>query len=214
MPDTLNNPKVMVLGLSGGSGAGKTFLALCLQEQLEPLRSLILSQDFYYKDQGQIPLAERSRCNYDEPSAIDFSLLIRNLSDLKMGRMIQRPVYNFALHTRASETCTVAPAPVIIVDGILIFSDEQMQKQFDLQIFIETPADVRLMRRLHRDVQERGRSVESVLAQYRETVRPMHTRFVESVKSRADIVVSGAGNLQIFAEMLAAWIKNKMHEPD
>lgn len=209
-----SNKQVIVLGLSGGSGAGKTFLAQCLQKKLLPIRSLVLSQDFYYKDQGQIPLAHRARCNYDEPDAIDFSILIRNLIDLKLGRTIQRPVYDFALHTRASEVCTVAPAPVIIVDGILIFNHDQLRELFDLQIFIETPADVRLMRRLYRDVQERGRSVESVITQYQETVRPMHAQFVETVKNRADIVVSGAGNLQIFAEMLAVWIKTKIHKSD
>lgn len=210
MPDTLNNPQVFVLGLSGGSGAGKTFLAQRLQEHLAPIRSLILSQDCYYKDQSQIPLAERSKCNYDEPNAIDFAILIRNLLDLKLGREIQRPVYNFALHTRAAEACCVAPAPVIIVDGILIFNHEQLQKLFDLQIYVETPADVRLMRRLQRDVQERGRSVDSVITQYQETVRPMHAQFVESVKNRADIVITGTGNLQIFAEILATWIRSKL----
>lgn len=202
----LNSNHSFVIGIAGGSGSGKTYLARALRTKLVPIRSEIISQDYYYKDQSDISLEHRPNCNYDEPASIDFNLMVNQLSELKCQHAIDHPLYDFTIHNRKTETRHLNAVPVLIVEGILIFTNASLLELFDLKIYVDTPPDVRLARRLERDIQERGRDMKSVLAQYHNTVSPMHKLYVEPVKSVADVIIQGQGNMEIFAEMIACWI--------
>ena len=191
----------LTIGVGGGTGSGKTTLALKLAEFLGPERVLILSQDHYYRDAGHVPAEQRAQRNFDRPEAVDFELLIRHLKQLREDLAIARPRYDFRQHVRLEESQPAVPRPVILVEGTLVFAAEELVGCFDLKLFVDADPDIRFIRRLRRDTRERGRSVESIVRQYLQTVRPMHRRFVEPARRQADLVISGVDGIE---EQLAA----------
>lgn len=183
----------VVVGIAGGSGAGKGYLVRRLMERLGRERCVRVAQDWYYADLSAMPLAERARRNFDHPEAIDFALLARHLQELIRGNTVQRPVYDFALHTRCQETVPLSPAEVILVEGILVLHEARVRALCDIRVFVEAPDEVRFRRRLIRDVAQRGRTEESVRAQFARSVRPMHQAYVEPSRQFADLVIDGSG---------------------
>lgn len=195
------NCSPFVIGVAGGTGSGKTTLANKLKDAFRD-ESIIISQDFYYRANTDIPFEKRVKLNYDHPNAIDTDLLIEDIKKLKSGQAIDHPQYSFVTHTRMSETVHVEPASVIIVEGILIFENKELLNLMDIKVFVDTDADIRLIRRLTRDVKERGRSLDSVINQYMETVKPMHEQFVEPSKKYADIIIPEGGENLVALHML------------
>lgn len=189
-----------VIGVAGGSGSGKTTLANNLKDSI--LNSIILSHDFYYKDNRDIPFEERVQLNYDHPRAFETDLMVSDLKKLKAGMPIERPEYSFVTHTRLEETVSVLPSPIIIVEGLLIFEDRDLADLMDIKIFVEADDDIRFIRRLTRDVKERGRSLDSVINQYLTTVKPMHDEFIQPTKKYADIIVPKGGNNTVALHMI------------
>jgi uridine kinase len=183
----------MIIGISGGTGSGKTTVAQEIIASIGGAHIVHLQQDSYYRNLGDMPLDQRRQANFDHPEAFDSELMLNHLEALRAGKSIERPVYDYANHARASETIRVAPLPVIIVEGILIFFDARMRRLMDIKIFVDCDPDIRFVRRLERDLRERGRSVESVIEQYRTTVRPMHLQFVAPSMRYADIILPGGG---------------------
>jgi uridine kinase len=175
--------KVIVIGIAGGTGSGKSTMIRKIKEEFSD-EITILSHDFYYKQHNDIPFEERKKLNYDHPNAFDTDLMINHIKALKEWRSIERPVYDFTIHNRVDETVTVKPAKVIIVEGILIFENKELLDMFDIKAFIDTDADVRIIRRILRDVRERGRTLDSVVNQYLTTVKLMHEQFVEPSKKK------------------------------
>jgi uridine kinase len=202
---------VMVIGIAGGSGSGKTTLAQNIREVFND-EIVILCHDYYYKSNEGIPFAERKKLNYDHPDSFDTDLLIDQLKILKEGNIIHHPVYSFVEHTRLTETVEVKPAKVIIIEGILIFENKELCDLMDIKVFVDTDGDVRIIRRLLRDVQERGRDLDSVINQYLSTVKPMHEEFVDPSKRRADIIIPEGGANTVALEMLLERIKNFINE--
>ena len=186
----------LTIGVGGGTGSGKTTLSLKLAEFLGPERVLILSQDHYYRDAGHLPLEQRARQNFDRPEAVDFELLVRHLKQLQAGLEVARPRYDFSRHVRLEGSEPALPLPVILVEGTLVFAAEELASCFDLKLFVDADPDIRFIRRLKRDLRERGRSVESIVQQYLQTVRPMHLRFVEPARAHADLVISGVDGIE------------------
>ena len=197
---------VLVIGIAGGSGSGKTTLAKYLEQQLGE-KILLLSHDSYYRAHGDMPLEERKTLNYDHPDALETSLLVEHLKLLKDGHAIHCPNYDFTTHNRSGRTTYMEPRKVIIVEGILVFENKELRDLLDIRIFVDTEADIRLCRRIRRDVVERGRTVESVLTQYEETVQPMYMRFVEPSKRYASMIVYG-GKDESVRKMLLNHITN------
>lgn len=185
--------KVTIIGIAGGTGSGKTTLAKRITEAFSEEDVMILTHDHYYCAHDDLPYEERSKLNYDHPDAFETDLLVEHLKKLKKWESVMRPVYDFTVHNRAKEQVLVKPARVIIVEGILIFTDPWLREQMDMKIFVDTDADVRILRRLVRDVKERGRDINSVVTQYINTVKPMHEQFVEPSKRYADIIVPEGG---------------------
>lgn len=198
--------KHLVIGIAGGTGSGKTTVTNLIVEQLDPEHVVVIQHDSYYKDissYGGIPPEE---VNFDHPAALDTGLLIRHLQDLKAGRSVNMPVYDFTTHRRTPHTRTVEPREVIILDGILIFADEHLRELMDIRLFVDADADERLIRRIQRDMSERGRSIESVIHQYRKTVKPMHLQFVEPSKHWADIIIPRGGENTVAVDMVVTKI--------
>lgn len=193
----------LIIGVAGGSGSGKTTVARAIHARLG-VDAVFLDQDAYYADLGHLPLDARVETNFDHPDALDTDLMVTHLEALAAGRAIDKPTYDFALHTRASATVRVEPRDVILVDGILIFADARLRQLFDVKIFVDVADDLRFIRRMQRDLSERGRSVESIVAQYLGTVRPMHLEFVEPSKRYADIIIPEGGQNLIAIEMIEA----------
>ena len=193
--------KVIVIGIAGGTGSGKSTMIRKIKEEFSD-EITILSHDFYYKQHNDIPFEERKKLNYDHPNAFDTDLMINHIKALKEWRSIERPVYDFTIHNRVDETVTVKPAKVIIVEGILIFENKELLDMFDINAFIDTDADVRIIRRILRDVRERGRTLDSVVNQYLTTVKLMHEQFVEPSKKNADIIIPEGGYNVVALEML------------
>ena len=200
---------ILVIGIAGGSGSGKTTLMKRLVEQFGE-HVTVLSHDNYYKRHDDLTFEERCVLNYDEPDAIDTSLMVYQLDQLRHGMSIDCPVYDFTLHNRSNETIKVYPQRVIIVEGILIFENEDLRKLMDIRIFVDTDADIRLCRRIKRDVNKRGRSLESVLTQYQKTVKPMHEKYVEPSKKYADLVVPEGGKNQVALDMIIGRINRHL----
>lgn len=198
---------IMVIGIAGGTGSGKTTLSLNIKEEFDN-EVVILSHDYYYKSNDGIPMEERKKLNYDHPESFETDLLIEHLKLLKKGEAINHPVYSFVEHTRTNETVMVKPAKVIIVEGILIFENKELCDLMDIKVFVDTDADVRIIRRLLRDVQERGRDIDSVINQYLSTVKPMHEEFVDPSKKRADIIIPEGGCNIVALSMLLEKIRN------
>jgi len=196
----------LLIGVAGGSGSGKTTVSHAILERVGRDRIAYLQHDAYYRDRSALPPAERARINYDHPDSLETDLLIEHLKQLRAGRAIEMPQYDFAQHIRKAETRRVEPRAVILVEGILIFADRALRDLFDIKIFVDTDPDLRFLRRLQRDIAERGRTVESVIAQYLETVRPMHLEFVEPSKRYADVIIPEGGFNTIAIDMVVARI--------
>ncbi len=199
---------VVVIGVAGGSGSGKTTVAHEVLKRAGTGHISLIQHDAYYKDLGSLPPAQRAMQNFDHPDSLDNELLIAHLEDLKAGRSIELPVYDFTTHTRTAETRTVQPSRVILVEGILLFADQALRQLMDVKIFVDTDADIRFIRRIQRDIAERGRTLESVIHQYLATVRPMHQEFVEPSKRHADVIIPEGGFNEVAMEMIAARIKS------
>ena len=179
----------LFIAIAGGSGSGKTTIARSVVDLVGRDHVIFIQQDAYYRDQRHLSLEERVEINYDHPDALDLELMVEHLDGLRNGQPIELPVYNFSSHTRTDETVTLVPKAAVIVEGILVLSDVELRSRFDLRVFIDTDADLRLIRRLNRDIIDRGRTVESVLDQYERDVRPMRDMFVEPSKRYADIII-------------------------
>ena len=201
----------MVIGIAGGTGSGKTTLTEKLKERFTSNVS-VLYHDNYYKKHVGMTYAERSKLNYDHPDAFDTDLIVRDLKALREGRAIQCPVYDYTIHNRSDKTLEVRPTRVIIVEGILIFADPSLRELMDIKIFVDTDADVRILRRLLRDVKERERTLDSVVTQYLTTVKPMHEAFVEPSKKYADIIVPQGGQNRVALDMLVERIRGHVEK--
>ena len=204
---------ILVIGIAGGTGSGKTTLMKNLIEEFSEVVTII-SHDNYYKRHDELPYEERCKLNYDEPAALETDLMARHLDALRRGEAIDCPVYDFAEHNRSNETIRIVPKKVIIVEGILIFENEELRNLMDVRIFVDTDADVRLCRRIKRDVNKRGRTLESVLTQYQETVKPMHEKYVEPSKKYADIVVPEGGKNMVALDMIMGRIQRHLKEAE
>lgn len=197
----------LIIGLAGGSGSGKTTVAHTIMERVGGDRIAFVQHDAYYRDQSEMPLEQRTLVNYDHPDALETALLIRHLHDLRAGRTIQLPVYDFAQFTRTPQTTRIEPRPVILVEGILIYVDPALRSLFDIKIYVDAPSDLRFIRRLQRDMTERQRTPESVIRQYLETVRPMHIEFVEPTKRFADLIVPEGGFNVVAVDVIVARVR-------
>ena len=191
-----------VVGIAGGTGSGKTTVAHKLASAMPDGRCVTIEHDAYYLDQAHLPLDERAKINYDHPSSLESMLLVDHLRALRDGRTVEVPIYDFATHTRRSETRQVEPARVIVVEGILVFTEQALRDQMDIKIFVDTDPDIRLMRRIRRDLEQRGRTFQSVRDQYYATVRPMHLEYVEPTKRWADIIIPEGGNNRVALDVL------------
>ena len=200
----------ILIGIAGGSGSGKTTLANSLVNYFGEDEVSILRHDNYYKRHDEMSYEERSHLNYDHPDAFDTDLLCAHIRELKAGRGIEMPVYDYSVHNRSDKTTPVPPNPVIILEGILIFAEPALVDLMDFRIFVDTDADERILRRIIRDVNERGRSLESVIRQYRETVKPMHDQFVEPSKRKANIIIPEGGRNQAAVQFIGDFIKNRL----
>ncbi len=204
--------KVILIGIAGASGSGKTSVATNIIKSLESDEAVIIQEDSYYKDLSDVPFAERKGRNFDHPDAFDHDLLAKHLSQLLNGEAVSHPVYNYKLHTRSKETKTVGPGILIILEGILVFGKVQLRDLMDYRVFIDTPLDICFIRRLKRDVEERGRTADSVIKQYTETVRPMYLQFTEPSRQYADILISGEGRNSETVDILMAKINALLHD--
>jgi len=198
----------MVVGISGGTGSGKTTLADLILEKIGREKIAYLPHDAYYRDQKHLPIEERAKVNYDHPDSLETELLIEHIEQLKKGHVIEMPQYDFTVHSRKQETLTIKPKRVVLVEGILIFVEKDLRNLFDMKIYVDTDADIRFIRRLTRDVTERGRTVQSVINQYLNTVRPMHLEFVENSKRYADIIVPEGGMNTVALDMVIARLQS------
>lgn len=197
----------IIIGIAGGSGSGKTTIARKLIETFEVEDAVLIEQDAYYKDVHLSSIEERAKMNFDHPDAIEFELLKTHLLDLINGKAIQRPIYDFSKHMRKNETTTIHPSRIIIVEGILIFAIPEIREMFDIKLFVDTDPDEMLLRRIERDIKERGRTFESVRDQYLATVKPMYLKFAEPSKRYADIIIPRGGENQIAINMIIAKMK-------
>ena len=204
---------ILVIGIAGGSGSGKTTLMKNIISQFGD-DVTVLSHDNYYKRHDEMSYEERCRLNYDEPDAFDTSLMVYQLDLLRHGKAIDCPVYDYTVHNRSSETIQVVPKRVIIVEGILIFENEALRNLMDIKIFVDTDADIRLCRRIKRDVNKRGRTIESVLTQYQETVKPMHEKYVEPSKKHANLIVLEGGKNIVALDMIIGRIQRHLSETE
>ena len=205
--------KILVIGIAGGTGSGKTTLMKNLIARFAG-DVTVLSHDNYYRRHDELPYEERCKLNYDEPAALETDLMAQHLEALRRGESIRCPVYDFAVHNRSDETVLIVPQRVIIVEGILIFENKQLRDLMDIKIFVDTDADVRLCRRIKRDVNKRGRTLESVLLQYQQTVKPMHEKYVEPSKRFADIVVPEGGKNTVALDMIMLTIQRHLEQSE
>ena len=197
----------MVIGIAGGSGSGKTTVAQAILQRVGPERIAFLQHDSYYKDLRGLPPAQRNEFNFDHPNSLETDLLIKHIATLCNGRSVEVPIYDFATDSRTAQTFTVQSRNVILVEGILIFTEAALRKVFDIKIFVDTDADLRFIRRLERDIHERGRTTDSVVKQYLHTVRPMHLEFVEPSKRYADIIIPEGGHNMAALDMVVARVE-------
>jgi uridine kinase len=198
----------VIIGVAGGSGSGKTTVVREIVSRLGPDDVAVVQHDSYYRDRGGLPLAERAKINYDHPDSLETSLLVDDLRSLLEGRTVDVPVYDFSTHTRTRDVVPLAPRKVVIVEGILVLADPDLRALMAMRVFVDTDADIRLIRRLKRDMTERGRTLESVVTQHLETVRPMHLEFVEPSKRHAHIIIPEGGENFVAVDMLVAKIQD------
>lgn len=204
----MTKKNTIIIGISGASASGKSLLANTIVNELGSNQVVVISEDSYYKDHSSIPFEEREQINYDHPNSLDHELLFEHLDKLQQGKTIEVPIYNHAMHVREKETRTIGQHTIIVLEGILLFIEKNLRDLMDIRIFMETALDICLIRRLKRDMKERGRSLDAVLKQYEETVRPMYLQFIEPSKRYADIIVPRGGGNRIAIDM----IKAKMRE--
>lgn len=198
----------LTVGICGGTGSGKTTITNRLISALSEQSVVLLQQDHYYKDLPHLTFEQRAKLNFDHPDSVETTLMIQQLKALREGRGVDRPVYDFTLHRRIAETVRVEPHPAIILEGILIFENAEVRKLLDIKIFVDTDADIRFIRRMRRDVRERGRTVESVIEQYLTTVRPMHNEFIEPSKRYADLIIPEGGHNDVGIDLVIQKIKS------
>ena len=204
---------MLIIGIAGGSGSGKTTVVKALTDQLKE-RVVVIPQDSYYKDSSHLPMEERQKVNFDHPDSIDFDLLTSHLKELKAGHSIEQPVYSYITCSRSqTETVTVNPAEVIIVEGILIFCCAELRAQMDIKIFVDADDDDRLMRVMARDILERGKTVETVIQRYSRTVKPMFLQFIEPSKRYADVIIPQGGHNKVAIDVIAATIEKSLSQP-
>lgn len=201
-------PRPLVIGIAGGTGSGKTTIAQRIAAALPTEAVTTIEHDAYYRDRPDLAPAERAQLNFDHPDSLETELLIAHLRELKAGRPVEVPIYDFTTHRRRPESHRVAPTPVLIVEGILVFVDEQLRAELDIKIFVDTDADIRVFRRIRRDIEQRGRTFQSVREQYYRTVRPMHLQFVEPSKRWADLIIPEGGNNEVALELIIARLQN------
>ncbi len=200
----------LFIGITGGSGSGKTTIVNKIFSEVPEKSIAIIEQDAYYKDQSHLSFEERCKTNYDHPFAFDTDLLIEHIEQLKNGHAIEKPVYDYEVHNRKKETVLIEPKEIIIIEGLLVFYDERIRNLLDIKIFVDTDPDIRLIRRIIRDINERARTVDSVIAQYINTVRPAHEQFIEPTKKYADIIVTEGGNNLVAIDLMVTKIKSFM----
>jgi len=205
-------PKPVVIGVAGGSGSGKTSVTKAIFDHFQGHSILMIEQDYYYKDQSHLPFEERLKTNYDHPLAFDTELLVQHIKKLLNYEPIEKPVYNYAMHTRSEETILVEPKDVIIVEGILILEDEGLRDLMDMKLYVDTDADIRIIRRLTRDLKERGRTIDSVIDQYVNVVRPMHNQFIEPTKRYADIIIPEGGQNHVAIDLMVTKIQTILEQ--
>ena len=202
----------LVIGIAGGTGSGKTTIADYILETVGPEKIAFLPHDAYYHELKELSQEERAQVNFDHPSALETELLIEHIHQLKNGQPINLPHYDFKTHTRTGETTLIEPQLILIVEGILIFAEPELRKLFDLKIYVDTDADIRFIRRLRRDIEERGRTTESVISQYLGTVRPMHLEFVEPSKRYASVIIPEGGYNRVALDLIVARIESMLQE--
>jgi uridine kinase len=204
--------KPLVIGIAGGSGSGKSTVARKVAESLRTASLACIDMDAYYRNFAHLPMDERRRINWDHPDAFDLDLLVEQLSALVAGEAIRKPVYDFVAHLRAARTESVQPANVVVLDGILLFVDERVRDLCDVKVFVEADADIRLIRRIRRDMKHRGRALDEIIEQYLATVQPMHLQFVEPSKRYADVIIPRGGHNAVATEMIVAKIQRRLAE--
>src|SRR5690554_1820400 len=204
--------KPIIIGVAGGSGSGKTTVANKIYCKFRDQDILMIEQDAYYRDQSHLPMEERLKTNYDHPLAFDNDLLLHHLNKLILRESIEKPVYDYANHTRSNEVIYIEPRDVIILEGILILEDECLRDIMDIKLFVDTDSDLRIIRRLMRDIKERGRTIDSVIDQYTSVVRPMHLQFVEPTKRYADIIIPEGGENQVAIDLMVTKIKTILEQ--
>ncbi|WP_026314669.1 uridine kinase [Heyndrickxia acidiproducens] len=204
--------KPAVIGVAGGSGSGKTSVTRAIYESLKENSILVLEQDYYYKDQSTLPFEERLKTNYDHPFAFDNDLLIEHLQKLLRYEPIEKPVYDYSRHTRSDRTIHVEPKEVIILEGILVLEDERLRNLMDIKLYVDTDADLRIIRRLLRDIEERGRTLQSVIKQYTTVVRPMHNQFIEPTKRYADVIIPEGGQNHVAIDLVVTKLQSILEQ--
>ena len=200
--------KPIFIGISGGSGSGKTTIVNRIYSEVPEKCISIIEHDAYYKDQSHLTYDQRCKTNYDHPFAFDTDLFVEHIQDLKNGQIIEKPIYDYEIHNRKKEKIIVEPKEIIIVEGLLVFYEERIRDLLDIKIFVDTDADIRIMRRIMRDMKDRGRSLDSIIAQYVNTVRPAHEQFIEPSKKYADIIVTEGGNNLVAVDLMVTKIKS------
>jgi uridine kinase len=202
----------MIIGICGGTGSGKTTIARAIVEAVGEKKVVLVEQDSYYRNLSDMPLDERHQANFDHPDSLDSDMLVNHILRLKQGLSAEMPLYDFKTHTRSDQIEIIEPKPVVIVEGILIFAEPRVLDLLDVRIYVDTPDDIRLMRRLKRDFTERGRSFERTLEQYERTIRPMHFEFVEPSKRHADIIIPEGGQIGVSVEILCGLVREKLSQ--
>jgi len=202
----------LVIGIAGGTGSGKTTIANYVLETVGPEKIAFLPHDAYYRELGELTQEERAQVNFDHPSSLETELLIEHIKQLKDQKVIQLPSYDFKTHSRTQNTIEIKPQPIILIEGILILAEPDLRKLFDLKIYVDTDADIRFIRRLERDIQERGRTTHNVISQYLDTVRPMHLEFVEPSKRYASVIIPEGGYNHVALDLIVARIESMLQE--
>lgn len=203
----MSKKKPVIIGVAGGSGSGKTSVTKAIQNRFKDQSVLVIEQDYYYKDQSDVPMEERLQTNYDHPLAFDNDLLIEHIKQLLKLQPVEKPVYDYTMHTRSDNVIPIEPKDVIIIEGILILDNPRLMELMDIKVFVDTDPDLRIIRRLLRDINERGRSIDSVINQYIQTVRPAHLQFIEPTKRYADVIIPEGGQNVVAIDLLATKIE-------
>ncbi|MFF2754233.1 uridine kinase [Psychrobacillus sp. NPDC058041] len=203
----MSNRTPLIIGITGGSGSGKTSVTNAISEVFKNHSVVVIEQDYYYKDQSHLKFEERLNTNYDHPLAFDNDLLIEHIHNLLNNKAVDKPVYDYAQHTRSTETIRIEPQDVIILEGILVLEDERLRNLMDIKLFVDTDSDLRIIRRILRDINERGRTVDSVVEQYINVVRPMHNQFIEPTKRYADVIIPEGGQNEVAIDLMVTKIK-------